>query len=76
MMAARGYTTLREVFLYAVERANRIVNKLGKVTMLWNADLEPGKLPVDFERNMVSTITVPIIAFAVKRSLHCIPTAT
>ena len=53
MMAARGYTTLREVFLYAVERVNRIVNKLGKVTMLWNADLEPGKLPADFERNMV-----------------------
>ena len=53
MMRKKGFTTLREVFLYAVERVNRIVNQLGKVTMLWNADLEPGKLPAEFERNMV-----------------------
>ena len=36
-----GYTTYRELFFYAVERVNTIVNKLGKVAMLWNADVKP-----------------------------------
>jgi hypothetical protein len=36
-----GYTTYRELFFYAVERVNAIVNKLGKVSMLWNADVKP-----------------------------------
>ncbi len=53
MMKEKGFTTLREVFHYAVMRVNRIVNKLGKVSMLWNADVEPGKIPPEMERNMV-----------------------
>ena len=36
-----GYTTYRELFFYAVRRVNRIVNALGKVAMLWNADIKP-----------------------------------
>lgn len=48
-----GYTTLRELFLYAIERVNGIVNKLGKVAMMWNADLEPGKIPDSLERNVI-----------------------
>ncbi|MBQ8895066.1 MAG: family 20 glycosylhydrolase [Clostridia bacterium] len=48
-----GYTTYRELFIYAVERVNQIVNKLGKVAMLWNADLKPGELPDSLERNLV-----------------------
>ena len=36
-----GYKTYRELFFYAVERVNAIVNKLGKVSMLWNADVKP-----------------------------------
>lgn len=48
-----GYTTYRELFIYAVERVNQMVNKLGKVTMLWNADLKPGELPNSLERNLV-----------------------
>ncbi|MBO5069947.1 MAG: family 20 glycosylhydrolase [Roseburia sp.] len=48
-----GYTSLRELFLYGIERINRIVNKLGKVMMMWNADIHPGHLPKEFERNMI-----------------------
>lgn len=48
-----GYTTLRELFLYGLERINRIVNKLGKVMMVWNADIRPGHLPEELERNMI-----------------------
>ncbi|MBQ6823391.1 MAG: family 20 glycosylhydrolase [Clostridia bacterium] len=48
-----GYTTNRELFLYALERVNRIVNRLGKVAMVWNADLKPGEIPDLLERNMV-----------------------
>ncbi|MBQ9086024.1 MAG: family 20 glycosylhydrolase [Clostridia bacterium] len=48
-----GYATMRELFVYAVERVNMIVNRLGKVMMLWNADLKPGELPEDLERNMI-----------------------
>ena len=48
-----GFTTLREQFLYAVERVNKIVNKLGKVSMLWNADLKPGAIPDSLERNII-----------------------
>lgn len=47
-----GYTTYRELFLYAVERVNTIVNKLGKVSMLWNADIKPGEVP-NLSRNIV-----------------------
>jgi hypothetical protein len=53
LMQEKGYTTLREVFHYALIRVNRIVNKLGKVSMLWNADIEPGRVPQEMERNMV-----------------------
>ena len=49
----KGYTTLRELFFYAVERVNQSVNKLGKVAMMWNADLEPGNIPEELERNIV-----------------------
>ncbi len=48
-----GYTTYRELFIYAVERVNQIVNKLGKIAMLWNADLKPGELPEELERNII-----------------------
>ena len=48
-----GYTTFRELFLYGISRINRIVNKLGKVSMLWNADLKPGELPDSLDRNMI-----------------------
>ncbi len=47
-----GYTTYRELFFYAVERVNAIVNKLGKVSMLWNADVKPGEAEV-LSRNIV-----------------------
>lgn len=49
----KGYTTLRELFLYAIERINRTVNRLGKVAMMWNADLKPGEIPDELERNIV-----------------------
>ncbi len=48
-----GLTTMREFFHYALERINGMVNKLGKITMLWNADMKPGALPDWLERNMV-----------------------
>lgn len=48
-----GFTTLRDVFLYGIERINGIVNKVGKVMMLWNADLQPGHLPETLDRNMI-----------------------
>ncbi len=47
-----GYTTYRELFFYAVERVNAIVNKLGKVSMLWNADVKPFEAPA-LSRNIV-----------------------
>lgn len=47
-----GYTTYRELFFYAVERVNAIVNKLGKVAMLWNADVKPFAADV-LSRNIV-----------------------
>ncbi len=49
----KGFTTLNELYLYGVERINNIVNKMGKVTMMWNADVKPEKLPEDFARNAV-----------------------
>ena len=49
----RGYTTLRELFFYAVERINRMVNAKGKVAMMWNADLKPGEIPDEIRRNIV-----------------------
>ena len=52
-MKELGFTTMRELFHYALERINRMVNKLGKVTMLWNADMKPGELPEWLERNMI-----------------------
>lgn len=53
LSARMGYTTYRELFLYAVRRVNRIVNRLGKVAMLWNADIKPEELPDEMERNMI-----------------------
>ena len=52
-MQEMGFTTMRELFHYALERINTIVNKLGKVTMLWNADMKPGELPAWLSRNMI-----------------------
>lgn len=52
-MRELGFSTMRELFHYALERINRIVNKLGKITMLWNADMKPGELPVWLSRNMI-----------------------
>ncbi len=49
----KGFTTMRELFLYALERINQMVNKLGKITMLWNADMKPFQLPEELERNMI-----------------------
>lgn len=48
-----GYTTLRELFLYAIERINKIVNNQGKIMMMWNADIHPGHLPVCLDRNII-----------------------
>ncbi len=53
LAAKKGYTTLREMFLYGIGRLNRIVNDLGKVMMMWNADMHPGHLPEDLERNIL-----------------------
>ncbi len=52
-MKEQGLTTMRELFHYALERINQIVNKLGKITMLWNADMKPGELPDSLSRNMI-----------------------
>lgn len=48
-----GYTTLRELFLYAIERINKIVNNQGKIMMMWNADIHPGHLPMRLDRNII-----------------------
>lgn len=53
VMAAKGYTTLRELFLYGISRINKIVNNAGKVMMMWNADLHPGHLPEELPRNIL-----------------------
>lgn len=53
LAAEKGYTTLNELFLYGIQRINRIVNGLGKVMMLWNADMQPGQLPKELDRNMI-----------------------
>ncbi len=48
-----GFTKMRELFHYAIERVNGIVNKLGKIAAVWNADMKPGELPVWLERNIL-----------------------
>lgn len=53
VMAEKGYTTLRELFLYGICRINEIVNRNGKVMMMWNADLHPGHLPEELPRNIL-----------------------
>ena len=53
LMAEKGYTTLRELFLYGICRINEIVNNAGKVMMMWNADLHPGHLPEELPRNIL-----------------------
>ena len=53
LMAQKGYTTLRELFLYGIGRINEIVNDAGKVMMMWNADLHPGHLPEELDRNIL-----------------------
>ena len=53
VMEEKGYTTLRELFLYGVGRINEIVNRNGKVMMMWNADLHPGHLPEELPRNIL-----------------------
>ena len=52
-MKELGITTMREYFHYGLERVNTIVNKLGKITMVWNADMKPGELPDRLSRNMI-----------------------
>lgn len=49
----KGYTTLREMFFYGIGRINRTVNRLGKVAMMWNADVKPGEIPDGLARNIV-----------------------
>ena len=53
VMAQKGFTTLREMFLYGIQRINEIVNRAGKVMMMWNADLHPGHLPENLDRNIL-----------------------
>ena len=53
VMEEKGYTTLRELFLYGIRRINEIVNRNGKVMMMWNADLHPGHLPEELPRNIL-----------------------
>ena len=53
LMEEKGYTTLRELFLYGIQRINEIVNRAGKVMMMWNADLHPGHLPETLDRNIL-----------------------
>ena len=53
VMEEKGYTTLRELFLYGIARINEIVNDAGKVMMMWNADLHPGHLPEELDRNIL-----------------------
>ena len=53
LSAEKGFTTLRELFLYGIQRINRIVNDAGKVMMMWNADLHPGHLPEELDRNII-----------------------
>lgn len=52
-MKELGVTTMREYFRYALARINKALNKMGKITMLWNADMKPGELPSWLERNMI-----------------------
>jgi hypothetical protein len=52
-MREQGFTTMREFFHYALERINVMLNKMGKIAMLWNADMKPGELPEWLERNMI-----------------------
>lgn len=49
----KGFTKMRDLFHYAIERVNGIVNKLGKVAAVWNADMKPGELPEWLERNIL-----------------------
>ena len=49
----KGFTTLRELFMYALQRTNEIVNSYGKVMMIWNADLRHGHLPDWLDRNIL-----------------------
>lgn len=53
LAAEKGFATLRELFVYAIGRINRIVNGLGKVMMMWNADMRPGHLPDSLDRNII-----------------------
>ena len=53
VMAEKGFTSLREYFLYGIQRINGIVNRAGKVMMMWNADLHPGHLPEELDRNIL-----------------------
>jgi len=53
VMVEKGFTTLRELFLYGIGRINRIVNSAGKIMMMWNADLHPGHLPEALDRNIL-----------------------
>lgn len=53
LSAKMGFTTYRGLFIYAVERVNQMVNRLGKIAMLWNADLKPGEIPDTLERNII-----------------------
>lgn len=49
----KGFTTLREMFMYGLQRVNEIVNSYGKIMMIWNADLRHGYLPDWLDRNIL-----------------------
>ena len=49
----KGFTTLREMFYYGLQRTNEIINSYGKFMMIWNADLRHGYLPDWLDRNIL-----------------------
>lgn len=48
-----GFKTLREMFMYGLQRINEITNAAGKIMMIWNADLRPGHIPDWLDRNIL-----------------------
>ena len=52
-MKELGFTTMRELFHWALERINGMINDMGKIAILWNADMKPGELPTWLSRNML-----------------------
>ena len=48
-----GFTSMREMYFYGLQRVNEIVNNHGRTMMIWNADLEPGNIPEWLDRNII-----------------------